>query len=106
MRERIRDLEQRYHGLTADNTGLQARVREANDLLDRNRREMAVLETLRIRISTFSQDPQFAQKAKNILDNIDSCYGFYGSNHKESGMLDYIDHELLGLSSLRIREVS
>ncbi len=71
LRERIRDLEQRYHGLTADNTGLQARVREANDLLDRNRREMAVLETLRIRISTFSQDPQFAQKAKNILDNID-----------------------------------
>lgn len=32
-------------------------------------------------------------------DIIDSCYGFYGSDHKESGMLDYIDHELLGLSS-------
>lgn len=33
-------------------------------------------------------------------NHIDSCYGFYGSDHKESGMLDYIDHELLGLSSL------
>lgn len=32
-------------------------------------------------------------------DIVDSCYGFYGSDHKESGMLDYIDHELLGLSS-------
>lgn len=32
-------------------------------------------------------------------DIIDSCYGFYGSDHKKSGMLDYIDHELLGLSS-------
>jgi len=32
-------------------------------------------------------------------NHIDSCYGFYGSDHKESGMLDYIDHELLGLSS-------
>lgn len=32
-------------------------------------------------------------------DIIDSCYGFYGDNHKESGMLDYIDHDLLGLSS-------
>lgn len=32
-------------------------------------------------------------------DVVDSCYGFYGSDHKESGMLDYIDHELLGLSS-------
>lgn len=33
-------------------------------------------------------------------NHIDSCYGFYGSDHKESGMLDYINHELLGLSSL------
>lgn len=32
-------------------------------------------------------------------NHIDSCYGFYGSDHKESGMLDHIDHELLGLSS-------
>jgi hypothetical protein len=32
-------------------------------------------------------------------NHIDSCYGFYGSNHKESGMLEHIDHELLGLSS-------
>lgn len=32
-------------------------------------------------------------------DIIDSCYGFFGSDHKESGMLDYIDHELLGLDN-------
>ena len=32
-------------------------------------------------------------------DVVDSCYGFYGDNHKESGMLDYIDFELLGLNS-------
>ena len=32
-------------------------------------------------------------------DVVDSCYGFYGYNHKESGMLDYIDFELLGLNS-------
>lgn len=32
-------------------------------------------------------------------DIIDSCYGFFGYDHKESGMLDYIDHKLLGLSS-------
>ena len=32
-------------------------------------------------------------------DIVDSCYGFYGRNHKESGMLDYINHELFGLSS-------
>lgn len=32
-------------------------------------------------------------------NHIDSCYGFFGSDHKENGMLDYINHELLGLSS-------
>lgn len=32
-------------------------------------------------------------------EHIDSCYGFFGSDHKESGMLDYIDHELLGLDN-------
>ena len=32
-------------------------------------------------------------------DVVNSCYGFYGDNHKESGMLDYIDFELLGLNS-------
>lgn len=32
-------------------------------------------------------------------DVVDSCYGFYGDNHKESGILDYIDFELLGLNS-------
>lgn len=39
---------------------------------------------------------QIVDEDDNIID---SCYGFYGSDHKESGMLEYIDHELLGLSS-------
>lgn len=32
-------------------------------------------------------------------DIVDSCYGFYGDNHKENGMLDYIDFAFLGLNS-------
>jgi hypothetical protein len=32
-------------------------------------------------------------------DIVDSCYGFYGNSHKESGMLDYIDFAFLGLNS-------
>jgi hypothetical protein len=31
-------------------------------------------------------------------DIIDSCYGFYGSDFATNGMLDYIDHELLGVA--------
>ena len=31
-------------------------------------------------------------------ENIDSCYGFYGTDFATNGMLDYIDAELLGVS--------
>lgn len=30
-------------------------------------------------------------------EHIDSCYGFYGTDFVENGMLDYIDHTLLGI---------
>jgi hypothetical protein len=31
-------------------------------------------------------------------EHIDSCYGFYGRDFATNGMLDYIDHELLGVA--------
>jgi hypothetical protein len=31
-------------------------------------------------------------------DIIDSCYGFFGSDFATNGMLEYIDHELLGVA--------
>jgi hypothetical protein len=31
-------------------------------------------------------------------DHIDSCYGFYGRDFATNGMLDYIDHNLLGVA--------
>jgi hypothetical protein len=31
-------------------------------------------------------------------DIIDSCYGFFGTDFANNGMLDYIDHNLLGVS--------
>jgi hypothetical protein len=30
-------------------------------------------------------------------DIVDSCYGFYGTDFATNGMLEYIDHELLGV---------
>jgi len=54
-------------------------------------------------VETYSQYVEGDVYGFQIVDeddnHIGSCYGFYGSDHKESGMLDYIDHELLGLSS-------
>jgi hypothetical protein len=32
-------------------------------------------------------------------DIVDSCYGFYGTDFATNGMLDHIDHNLLGLDS-------
>ncbi len=31
-------------------------------------------------------------------DIVDSCYGFYGTDFATNGMLDYIDHNLLGVA--------
>ena len=31
-------------------------------------------------------------------DIVDSCYGFFGTDFATNGMLEYIDHELLGVS--------
>ena len=31
-------------------------------------------------------------------NHIDSCYGFYGTDFATNGMLDYIDHNLLGVA--------
>jgi hypothetical protein len=31
-------------------------------------------------------------------DIVDSCYGFYGTDFATNGMLDYIDHTLLGIA--------
>lgn len=54
-------------------------------------------------VETYSQYVEGDVYGFQIVDeddnHIDSCYGFYGSDHKENGMLDHIDHELLGLSS-------
>ena len=35
-------------------------------------------------------------------DIIDSCYGFYGTDFATNGMLDYIDHELLGVAEAEV----
>ena len=55
-------------------------------------------------VETYSQYVEGDVYGFQIVDEddniVDSCYGFYGSDHKENGMLDHIDHELLGLSSL------
>ena len=31
-------------------------------------------------------------------EHVDSCYGFFGSDFAPNGMLEYIDHELLGVA--------
>lgn len=58
---------------------------------------------LELEVETYTQYVEGDVYGFQIVDEddniIDSCYGFYGSDHKESGMLEYIDHELLGLSS-------
>ena len=35
-------------------------------------------------------------------EHIDSCYGFYGTDFATNGMLDYIDHELLGVAEAEV----
>lgn len=55
-------------------------------------------------VETYSQYVEGDVYGFQIVDEddniVDSCYGFYGSDHKENGILDHIDHKLLGLSSL------
>ena len=38
-------------------------------------------------------------------DVIDSCYGFYGTDFATNGMLDYINHELLGVEEAEVLEL-
>lgn len=36
---------------------------------------------------------------------VDSCYGFYGADFLTNGMLDYIDHTLLGVSEEEVKDL-
>ena len=38
-------------------------------------------------------------------NHIDSCYGFYGSDFATNGMLDYINHKLLGVEEAEVLEL-
>lgn len=38
-------------------------------------------------------------------NHIDSCYGFYGSDFTTNGMLDYINHKLLGVEEAEVLEL-
>lgn len=38
-------------------------------------------------------------------NHIDSCYGFYGSDFTTNGMLDYINHNLLGVTEAEVLEL-
>jgi hypothetical protein len=53
-------------------------------------------------VQTYTQYVEGEVYGFQIIDEdnevIDSCYGFYGTDFATNGMLDYIDHNLLGVS--------
>lgn len=65
------------------------------------------LESLRGEIETFSQFLEGEVYGFRIIDEdgdeVDGCSGFYGDNHLENGMLDYIDLSLLGTTDEELK---
>lgn len=78
-------------------------VKRINDKL--KERVLSVLEN---EIKTFDMYVSGEVYGFEILDEdgevVDSCYGFFGDNHAESGMLEHIDSELLGLTESELEE--
>lgn len=67
-----------------------------------SKKKVKIESVLNAEIETYTQYVEGEVYGFQIVDeddnHIDSCYGFYGRDFATNGMLDYIDHELLGVA--------
>jgi hypothetical protein len=67
-----------------------------------SKKKVKIESVLNAEIETYTKYVEGEVYGFQIVDeddnHIDSCYGFYGRDFATNGMLDYIDHELLGVA--------
>lgn len=69
----------------------------------------SILENMEAQVKeydTYLRGEIYGYQIVDSDDNVvDSCYGFYGSDHIESGMKDYIDASILGITDDELTEL-
>ena len=67
-----------------------------------SKKKVKIESIIEAEVQTYTQYVEGEVYGFQIVDEdddiIDSCYGFYGTDFATNGMLDYIDHELLGVA--------
>jgi hypothetical protein len=67
-----------------------------------SKKRVKIESIIEAEVKTYTQYVEGEVYGFQIVDEddevIDSCYGFYGTDFATNGMLDYIDHELLGVA--------
>jgi hypothetical protein len=67
-----------------------------------SKKKVKIESIIEAEVETYTQYVEGEVYGFQIVDEdnevIDSCYGFYGTDFATNGMLDYIDHTLLGVS--------
>jgi hypothetical protein len=67
-----------------------------------SKKKVKIESIIEAEVQTYTQYVEGEVYGFQIIDEdnevIDSCYGFYGTDFATNGMLDYIDHNLLGVA--------
>jgi hypothetical protein len=67
-----------------------------------SKKKVKIESIIEAEVQTYTQYVEGEVYGFQIVDEddevIDSCYGFYGTDFATNGMLDYIDHNLLGVA--------
>ena len=67
-----------------------------------SKKKVKIESIIEAEVETYTQYVEGEVYGFQIIDEdnevIDSCYGFYGTDFATNGMLDYIDHNLLGVA--------
>jgi hypothetical protein len=67
-----------------------------------SKKKVKIESIIEAEVETYTQYVEGEVYGFQIVDEdnevIDSCYGFYGTDFATNGMLDYIDHNLLGVA--------
>jgi hypothetical protein len=66
-----------------------------------SKKKVKIESIIEAEVQTYTQYVEGEVYGFQIVDEdgdiVDSCYGFYGTDFATNGMLDYIDHNLLGV---------
>jgi hypothetical protein len=67
-----------------------------------SKKKVKIESIIEAEVQTYTQYVEGEVYGFQIVDEdgdiVDSCYGFYGTDFATNGMLDYIDHNLLGVA--------